>query len=48
MWMLNQDRSRLGIEIEKAKGAVINATIVASSTRPEPKEVVVMDRDKES
>ena len=48
MCMLNQDRSRLGIEIEKAKGAVINATIVASSTRPEPKEVVVMDRDKES
>lgn len=48
MRMVNQELSRLGIEIEKAKGAIIDATIVASSARPEAEETVVMDRAEEA
>mgnify|MGYP006288402523 CR=1 FL=1 len=48
MRMVNQELSRLGIEIERAKGAIIDATVVASSARPEGEEVVVMDREEEA
>ena len=48
MRMVNQELSRLGIEIEKAKGAIIDATIIASSARPEAEEMVVMDREEET
>ena len=48
MRMVNQELSQLGIEIEGAKGAIIDATIVSSSARPSAENVVVMDRDEES
>jgi len=48
MRMVNQELSRLGIEIEKAKGAIIDATIIASSSRPGSEEMVVMDREEET
>lgn len=34
MRLVNQERSKLGIEIEKAHGAIIDATVVTSSARP--------------
>mgnify|MGYP006279987525 CR=1 FL=1 len=42
MRIVNQELSRLGIEIEKSNGAIIDATIIASSARPEAEEVVVV------
>jgi len=48
MRLVNQELSRFGIEIEQAKGAIIDATVVASSARPEAEEEVVMDREEET
>lgn len=48
MRIVNQELSRLGIQIEQARGAIIDATIVASSARPDAEEIVVMDREEEA
>ncbi len=44
MRIVNQELSRLGIEIEKAKGAIIDATIIASSARPRSEEIRFLNR----
>jgi len=48
MNLVAEEWAKLGIEIEKANGAIIDATIVSSSARPASEDVVVMDRQEET
>jgi IS5 family transposase len=47
MQVVNQELEKLGIQIESAKGALVDATIVESSARPRKEITIHIDREEE-
>ena len=46
--MLNQELEKLGLHIESAQGALVDATMIESSCRPRKEMIVTVDRKEET